>query len=188
MELNQISSRDKNPLNSLDITPTIPLSHDIKPLEQRFPLMNLLPELRIRIYECVFADLADTLTPQSLSTVQNLDDHVQARLGAFPALLHASRALRSEALEVYCLYAKARLATLGETIKSMYAAIDMMGKAPNWTILMEAHARELVIGKLEIFLRVIKFVMNDRKRKRGWSFAALKTVMTADEVEKIGCD
>jgi hypothetical protein len=92
--------------------------------------MKLLPELRIRIYECVFADLANSLTPPSLSTIQNLDNHLGSRLSGFLALLHASRALRSEALEAYCLNAKARLAALGDTIRSMYAAIDVMGKAP----------------------------------------------------------
>jgi hypothetical protein len=150
--------------------------------------MKLLPELRIRVYECVFADLANSLTPRSLSTIQALDDHLQSRLAGFLALLHASRALRSEALEVYCLYAKARLAALCETIKSMYAAIDVMGKVPNYAILMEAHARELVIGRLGVILRVIKFVMSDGKRKRGWSFAALKTAMDADNAIEMGRD
>jgi hypothetical protein len=185
MEMNRILSRDRNPLNSLATSRARSVKTTNQTSDQNFPIMKLLPELRIHIYECVFADLANFLTPRSLSTIQNLDDRLQSRLSDFLALLHASQALRSEALEVYCLYAKARLRTLGETIKSMYAAIDVMGKVPNWTNLMEAHARELVLGKLAIFLRVIKFVMSDGKRKRGWSFAALKTAMDADEVEKM---
>jgi hypothetical protein len=185
MELDRTPSRDKNPLNVFDTSRARPVKTITKPPDQHFPLMKLLPELRIRIYECVFADLANFLTPPSLSTVQNLDDHLQSRLLGFLALLRASRALRSEALGVYCLYAKARLATLGETIKSMYAAIDVMGKAPNWTILMEAHARELVIGKLGILLRVIKFVMNG-EGKRGWSLSALKTAMAVDDTKLTG--
>jgi hypothetical protein len=188
MELNRIPSRDKNPLFYITAAAETPSKARPKALEQRFPLMKLLPELRIRIYEFVFADVANSLTPRSLSTSQNLDDYLQSRLSGFLALLHASRAVRSEALEVYCLYAKARLKTLGEIIKSMYAAIDLMGKVPSWTILMEAHARELVIERLEIFLRVIKFVISDGKGNRGWSFAALKAAIAVDEVDKAGCD
>ena len=67
----------------------------------------------------------------------------------------------------------------------MYAAIDVFVKMPNWTILMEAHARELVMGKLEIVLRVIKFVMSGREGKRGWSFAALRTAMEADDTGRM---
>jgi hypothetical protein len=188
MEQDRIPSRYKNPLYSLSAARARPVKTVTKPPDQHFPIMKLLPELRIRIYECVFADIANYLTPRSLSTIQNLEDHLQVRLGIFFALLHASRALRFEALEVYCLYAKARLATLGETIKSMYAQIDVMGKAPDWTILMEAHVRELVIGRLETLLRVIKFVMSDGKGKSGWSFAALKFAMVADVADRMGCD
>ena len=139
--------------------------------------MKLLPELRIRIYECIFADFADTLTPPSLSTVQNLDYHLRVGLKGFLALLHTSQALRSEAIEVFCLSTRARLATLSKTIQSMYAAIDMLGKVPDWTILMEAHARELVMGKLGSMLRVIKLVIDDGQEKRMWGVSALKTAM-----------
>jgi len=175
MRLNRILSRDKNPLASSLATARGTSAKAIaKTSQQPFPLMKLLPELRIRIYECIFADLADTLTPPSFSTVQDLDDHLRVRLRSFLALLHASRALRFEAIEVYCLSTKAHLAMLSKTIKGMYKAIDVLGKVPDWTTLMEAHARELVTGKLWIFVRVIKFVMSDREGKRGWSYAALK--------------
>ena len=188
MELDRTTSQNKNPLNIVATSRARPVKTINHPPDQHFPIMKLLPELRIRVYECVFADLANSLTPRSLSTIQALDDHLQSRLSGFLALLHASRAVRSEALEVYCLYAKARLKTLGESIKRMYARIDVSGKVPDWTILMEAHARELVIGKLGIFLRVIKFVMSNGKRKRGRSFAALETAMLVDEVDGMGCD
>jgi hypothetical protein len=186
MELDRTPSRDKNPLNVFDTSRARPVKTITKPPDQHFPLMKLLPELRIRIYECVFADLANFLTPPSLSMIQNLDDHLRSRLSGFLALLHASRALRSEALEVYCLYAKARSATLGETIKSTYTAFDVMGEAPNWTILMEAYVRELVIGKLGILLRVIKSVMKEEEGKHGWSFSALKTAMVGDDTNMTG--
>lgn len=185
MDVNRMPSHSKNPLASLATAQEISAKAIAKASQQHFPLMRLLPELRIRIYECVFADLADSLTPRSLSTIQNLDDHLRVRLKEFLALLHASQSLRSEAIEVYCLSAKARLAKLSKTIEDMYAAIDVFVKMPNWTILMEAHARELVMGKLEIVLRVIKFVMSDREGKRGWSFAALRTAMEADDTGRM---
>ena len=178
-------SHSKNTLASLATAQEISAKAIAKASQQHFPLMRLLPELRIRIYECVFADLAGSLTPRSLSTIQNLDDHLRVRLKEFLALLHASQSLRSEAIEVYCLSAKARLAKLSKTIEDMYAAIDVFVKMPNWTILMEAHARELVMGKLEIVLRVIKFVMSGREGKRGWSFAALRTAMEADDTGRM---
>lgn len=188
MELDAVHSRDQNPLEGLNTIPAIPLEANTRAPGQQFPLMELLPELRIRIYECVFADLANSLTPWSLSTIQNLDDHMRPRLQDFLALLHASRALRSEALEAYCLTAKARLASLRKAIQSMYAAIHVLGKMPNWTALVEAHARKLVIGKLGIFLRVIKFAMDDGGEKRGWSFAALKVSMEVHDADGMGCD
>jgi hypothetical protein len=188
MEPDQITSRDKNPLNSLTTAQSRSNKAIAKAPERHFPLMNLLPELRIRIYGCVLADLADSLTPPSLSTVQNLDDHLRPRLRGCLALLHAGRALRSEALDVYCLAVKARLATLKQAIQSMYAAIDVLGKVPDWKMLMEALARELVLSRLGFLLRVIKFVMNDGEEKRGWSFAALKTAMTVDDADRVGCD
>jgi len=131
MELDQINSRGKNPLNSLTTAQSKSNKAIAKAPEQHFPLMKLLPELRIRIYECVFADLALSLTPPSLSTVQNLDDHLRPLLRGCLALLHASRALRSEALEVYCLAVNLRSATLKQAIQSMYAAIDVLGKVPD---------------------------------------------------------
>lgn len=185
MEVNRMPSHSKNTLASLATAQEISAKAIAKASQQHFPLMRLLPELRIRIYECVFADLAGSLTPRSLSTIQNLDDHLRVRLKEFLALLHASQSLRSEAIEVYCLSAKARLAKLSKTIEDMYAAIDVFVKMPNWTILMEAHARELVMGKLEIVLRVIKFVMSGREGKRGWSFAALRTAMEADDTGRM---
>lgn len=188
MELNKIRSHDRNPLASFTTVRGTSARTIAKTSEQHFPLMKLLPELRIRIYELVFADLAISLTPPSLSTIQTLDDHLRVRLKGFLALLHTSRSLRAEAIEVYCLSAKMRLAALSKTMQSMYAAIDVLGKVPSWTILMEAHARELVIGKLGILLRVIKFVISDGEAKRGWSFAALKTAMEVDEADRMGCD
>jgi len=188
MELDQISFRHKNPLNSLFTARAKPAKANTKASEQHFPLMKLLPELRIRIYECIFADLADTLTPPSLSTVQSLDEHLRFGLKGFFALLHTSQALRSEAIEVYCLATRVRLATLSKTIQSMYAAIDGLGEVPNWTVLMEAHARELVMGKLGITLRVIKFVMDYGEERRGESFAALKAAMGTDDANRMGCD
>lgn len=62
MELNRIPSHDRNPLASL-ATAQISVKAIPKASQQHFPLMKLLPELRIRIYECVFSDLVDTLTP-----------------------------------------------------------------------------------------------------------------------------
>lgn len=188
MELNKIPPFDKNPLHSLATTRGRPVNPNAKASQQHFHLMKLLPELRIRVYELVFADLATSLTPPSLTIVQNLDEHLRRRLKGFLALLHTSRALRSEAIEVYCLSAKVRLAALSKTLQSMYAAIEVLGKVPNWTILMDAHARELVIGKLGILLRVIKFVMSDGEEKRGWDFAALKTAMEVNDAERMGCD
>lgn len=161
MEPNKIPSHDKNPLASLATARETSAKMIAKTSQQHFPLMKLLPELRIRVYELVFADLATSLTPPSLTIVQNLDEHLQRRLKGFLALLHTSRALRSEAVEVYCLSAKVRLAALSKTIQSLYAAIEVLGKVPNWTILMEAHARELVIGKLGTKLRVSRFAMSD---------------------------
>lgn len=188
MELDQILFHGKNPLASL-ATPRETSANTIaKASQQHFPLMKLLPELRIRIYELVFADLAISLTPSSLSTIQNVDDHLQSRLRGFFALLHTSRALRAEALEAYCLTAKMHLAMLSKTIRGMYTAVEVLGKVPDWVILMEAHARELVIGKLGTLLRVIKFVMSDGKEKRGWGFAALRTAMEVEDVNKMGCD
>ena len=67
--------------------------------DQQFPLMKLLPELRIRIYECIFADLADSITPPSLSTIQNLDEHLRLHLRGFLTLLYASQVLRSEGVD-----------------------------------------------------------------------------------------
>jgi len=58
----------------------------------------------------------------------------------------------------------------------------------NWVVLMEAHARELVIGKLGILLRVIKFVTSNGQDKRGWSFAALRTAMENDDTDRMRCD
>lgn len=188
MELDRIPSRDRNPLVSLATTRARPAKVITKASQQHFPLMKLLPELRIRIYEFVFVDLANSLTPPTLSTIQNLDGHLRMRLRGFLALLHASRALRSEALEVYCLSAKAHLAMLGKTTQGMYIAIDVLGEVRNWTILMQAHARELVIGKLGIFLRVIKFVTSDREEMRGWSFAALKAAMEVDNSDSTAYD
>jgi len=188
MKRYQIRPHDKNPLATLNTVRERPVGTSTKAPEQHFPLMKLLPELRIRIYELVFTDLTISLTPPSLSTVQNLDDHLRLRLRGFLALLHASQLLRSEAIEVYCLSAKVRLAALSKTIQSMYAAIDGLGKVPNWTILMEAHARELVIGRLGDLLRVIKFVMSDGEERRGWSFAALETAMVEDDADRMGCD
>lgn len=188
MELDHTPSHNKSPLASLATTREIPAKAIAKASQQQFPLMKLLPELRIRIYECAFADLADTLTPRSLSTIQNLEDHLRLRLKGFLALLHASRALRSEALEAYCLSAKSRSAALSKAIQSMYVAIDVFSDVPNWTILMEAHARELVMERLGILLRVIKFAMGDGKKKRGWSFAALKTASEVDDADKLGSD
>jgi hypothetical protein len=75
---------------------------------------------------------------------------------------------------------------LAKTIQGMYAAIDVLGKVPDWTILMETHARELAIGKLGTFLRVIKFVMTDREDKRGWSFAALKAAPEVEDANRTG--
>ena len=187
MEPDQIPSRNKNPLNSLATAQSRSNKAIAKAPEQHFPLMKLLPELRIRIYKCVFADLASSLTPPSLSTVQNLDDHLRLRLRGCLALLHASRALRSEAFEVYCLAVKVRLATLKKAIQGMYTDIDV-GKVPKWTILMDTHARELVLGKLGILLRVIKLVMSDGEGKCGWSFASLKTAMAVDDADKTGSD
>ena len=188
MELDRIASRKKNPLASLAAEQAMPAKAIIKASQQHFPLMELLPELRIRIYECVFADLASSLTPRSLSTVQNLDDHLRVRLKEYLALLHASRALRSETIEVYCLRAKASLATLGKTIQSMYAGIDLSRKIPSWAILMEAHARELAMAKLQTFLLVIKFVMIKREGKRGWNFATFRTAMEVYDTDRMGCD
>jgi len=188
MELHRIPSHDMNPLRSLASTRAKPAKAITKASQQHFPLMKLLPELRIRIYECVFAHLADALTPRSLSTVQNLDDHLRGRLRGFLTLLHASRALRSEAIEVYCLSAKARLAALSKAIQSMYTAIDVLSEVLNWVVLMEAHVRELVIGKLGILLRVIKFVTSNGQDKRGWSFAALRTAMENDDTDRMRCD
>ena len=185
MEVNRMPSHSKNTLASLATAQEISAKAIAKASQQHFPLMELLPELRIRIYECAFADLADTLTPPALSTVQSLDDHLQGRLRGFLALLHASRALRCEAIEVYCLSAKTHLTMIGKTIQGMYAAIDVLGEVPDWTILMETHARELMIGKLGTFLRVIKFVMSGREGKRGWSFAALRTAMEADDTGRM---
>lgn len=187
MELNRIPSHDRNPLASL-ATAQISVKAIPKASQQHFPLMKLLPELRIRIYECVFSDLVDTLTPPTLSTIQSLDDYLRGRLLGFLALLHANRVLRREAIEVYCLSAKAHLAMLGNTIQGMYAAIDVLGEVHDWTILMETHARELVIGKLAILFRVIKFVISDGKGKREWSYAALKTAMDVDDTDRMGCD
>jgi hypothetical protein len=167
MEPDQITSRNKNPLSSLATTQTRPPKVNTKTPEQHFPLMKLLPELRIRIYECVFADLIDSLTPRSLSTVQSIDDNLRRRLKGFLAPLHASRALRSEAIEVYCLSAKTRLATLRKTTEDIYEAINVLGEVPNWTILMEALALELVILKLENMLLVMKAKMSDGEEKRG---------------------
>jgi hypothetical protein len=150
--------------------------------------MKLLPELRIRIYELIFADLTNSLTPPFLSTIQNLDNHLRVRLRGFLVLLHTSRALRSEAIEVYCISAKARLVTLSETIRGLYAAIEVSGRVPNWKILMEAHARELVMGKLGFVLRVIKFVMSEVEGKHGWSFASLKTAMAMDAADMGECN
>lgn len=186
MKLDRSLSHDKNPFASLTTARERSAEAISKASQQHFPLMELLPELRIRIYECAFADLADTLTPPTLSTIQTLDDHLQGRLRGFLALLHASRALRCEAIEVYCLSAKTHLAMLGKKIQGMYAAIDVLGEVPDWTILMETHARELAIGKLGTFLRVIKFVMSDREGKRGWSFAALKTAPEVEDANRTG--
>lgn len=188
MEINRHPSHDSNPLASLATAREMSVKTIAKASQQHFPLMKLLPELRIRIYECVFADLADALIPPTLSTIQNLDDHLWDWLRSFLALLHASRALRSEAIEVYCLSAKSRSAKLSKTIENMYAAIDALGKAPDWTILMEAHARELMIGKLAILLRVIKFTMDHGREKRGWRFATLKAAMEVDDSDSTACD
>lgn len=136
MKPDRILSCDQNPLASLATAPEISAKAITKVSQQHFPLMKLLPELRIRIYECVFEDIADSLTPRTLSTIQDLEEHLRGRLRGFLALLHASRALRSEAIEVYCLSAKARLAKLSRSIENMYAAIDVLVKMPDWTILM----------------------------------------------------
>ena len=83
---------------------------------------------------------------------------------------------------------KTHLSTLKKAIQDMHEAIDVLGEVPSWTILMEAHARELVLVKLEVLLRVIKFVMSDREETRGWSFAALRSAMEVDDADKMGCD
>jgi hypothetical protein len=186
MKLGQNPPRNKNPLHSLAVTKARPFKADPKVPEQCFPLMKLLPELRIRIYECVFADFKSSLTPPSLSTIQNLDDYLRTRLRGFLALLHASRALRSEGVEVYCRMAMTDLLALKKTVQDIYTLIGILSEVCNWMLLMDMHAQQLAMGKLGILLRVIKYVVNDGHGKQGWSFAALNTAMAAEEANMMG--
>ena len=150
--------------------------------DQRFPLMKLLPELRIRIYECIFADLADSIPPPSLSTLQNLDEHLRLHLRGFLALLHASQVLRSEGIEVYCRVAKARSATLDKSIRELYRLIELSSGVFNWKLLMEMHARQLAMRKVETMFRVVRSAMSGGCGEHGWTLAALEASMDADRL------
>ena len=154
--------------------------------DQRFPLMKLLPELRIRIYECIFADLADTITPPSQSTLQNLDEHLRLHLRGFIALLHASQVLRSEGIEVYCRAAKVQSATLNKNIRELYGLIKLSGGVFSWNLLMEVHARQLAMRKVETMFRVVRFAMSGGCGEHGWTLAALEAAMNANDAERMG--
>jgi len=182
------SPRDQNPLRSLAATRARPLKASTNDVGQHFPLMRLLPELRIRIYEFVFADLATSLTPRSLSTIQNLDEHLRPRFKCFLKLLHASRTLRSEGIEIYCRMAMAQLLALNKAVKHIYTLLFTPGEVVNYSVLMELHAQQLAIEKLEILLRVIKYVVNDGHVKYRWTFAALKTTSMVEEANMMESD
>ena len=147
--------------------------------------MKLLPELRIRIYECIFADLADSITPPSLSTIQNLDEHLRLHLRSFLALLHASRALRSEGIEGYRHAAKARSATLDKNIRELYRLNELSDGVFSWKLLMEMHARQLAMRKVETMLRVVRFALSGECGEHGWILAALEAAMDANDADRL---
>jgi hypothetical protein len=180
------SPRGKNPLHSLATARVRPLKANTNDLH--FALMKLLPELRIRIYEFIFADLANSLTLRSLSTIQNLNEHLRPRFKSFLKLLRASRILRSGGIEVYCRMAMAQLLALNKIVQHMYTLIGVSGEVGNWKLLMKLHAQQLAMGELGILLRVIRFVVNEGHGKCGWSFAALRTAMAVEEATRMESD
>lgn len=80
--------------------------------DQRFPLMDLILELRASVYECVFENLADSIIPPFLSTVQSLEDYLRPQLRSTLALFHTNKTLRAECIEFYPRLAKSHSAEL----------------------------------------------------------------------------
>lgn len=155
--------------------------------EECFSLMNLLPELRLRVYESVFENLADSIVPPSLSTAHSLEDHLRSQLRSTLALLHNSEALRTECIDVYSRLAKAHTATLKQPNRDIYVLIDEfeVGDQPSYKSFMELHAREMAMAKLGVMLNVVELVMSEGYGRHGRSFAALKAAVGANAYRKV---
>jgi hypothetical protein len=154
-----------------------------------FPFMELLPELRIRVYEYLFEDLAASIIPPTLSPIQirSPNDCQQPQLRNTLALLHTSRIFRTECLEVYSRLQKIQAASLPDLISTLSVQLkdehDIARCFRGHQKLVDLHTPEAEMHKLNVVLHVIKYGPEEGHGKGGRSVDAPETTQGADDSE-----
>jgi hypothetical protein len=157
--------------------------------DQLFPFMELLPELRIRVYEYLFEDIAASIIPPTLSPIQirSLNDCQRPHIPNTLALIHTSRIFRTECLEVYSRLQKIQAASLRDLISTLSVQLkdehDIARCFRGHQKLIELQEFDAEMHKLGVVLNVVKYCPEEGHGKGGRSVDAPETTQGAEASE-----
>jgi hypothetical protein len=154
-----------------------------------FLFMELLPELRIRVYEYLFEDLAASIIPPTLSLaqIQSLNDYQRPHIRNTLALLQTGRIFRTECLEVYSRLQKIQAAPLPDLISGL--SVQLKGERDlsrcffGHQKLIDLWTLEATMHKLKVLLHVVKYGPEEGHGEGGQSVVAPETTQGADASE-----
>jgi hypothetical protein len=157
--------------------------------DQLFPFMELLPELRIRVYEYLFEDLAASVIPPTLSPIQirSPNDCQRPHVRNTLAILHTSRIFRAECLEVYSRLQKIQAASIPDLISTLSVQLkdehDIARCFRGHLKLIDLHTLEAEMYKLNVVLHVAKYGPEEGHGKGGRTVDAPETTQGTEASE-----